>query len=78
MAFEAFGVLTPAQADGLACVVCDADFLRVAVAHVPVGRSDTGSQVFACKGACALRVAEEVERLVRELRAAASEDGGAG
>ncbi len=40
--------LTPAQADGLACVVCNADFLAVKVPHRPVGRSHTGSQVFAC------------------------------
>jgi hypothetical protein len=43
-----FTVLSPSQADGLACVVCGADFLRVLVAHVPMGRSLTGSQVFAC------------------------------
>jgi hypothetical protein len=42
--------LTPSQADGLACVVCGADYLRVRVAHVPVGRSVTGSQVFVCVG----------------------------
>jgi len=35
------------QADGLGCVVCKADFLRVRVPHVPVGRSVSGSQVFA-------------------------------
>jgi excisionase family DNA binding protein len=40
--------LIDAQADGLACVICGADFLAVKVAHYPVGRSDTGSQVFAC------------------------------
>ena len=40
--------LTPAQADGLACVVCGVDFLTATVAHRPVGRSETGSQVFAC------------------------------
>ena len=40
--------LSPSQADGLACIVCGADFLRVPVRHVPVGRSLTGSQVFAC------------------------------
>lgn len=40
--------LTAPQADGLACVVCGADYLRVRVPHVPVGRSVTGSQVFAC------------------------------
>lgn len=40
--------LTAAQANGLACVACGADYLRVRVPHVPVGRSVTGSQVFAC------------------------------
>jgi hypothetical protein len=45
--------LTPVQADGLACVVCGADYLHVRVPHVPVGRSRTGSQVFACVG-CSL------------------------
>jgi hypothetical protein len=42
--------LTQVQADGLACVVCGAHYLRVHVPHVPVGRSGTGSQVFACVG----------------------------
>jgi hypothetical protein len=45
--------LTPAQADGLACVVCGADYLTVRVPHRPVGRSVTGSQVFACSATCA-------------------------
>ncbi len=40
--------LTPAQEDGLACVECGCDFLRVRVTHVPVGRSQTGSQIFVC------------------------------
>jgi hypothetical protein len=40
--------LTPVQADGLAWAVCGADYLRVHVPHVPIGRSGTGSQVFAC------------------------------
>ena len=44
--------LTASQADGLACVVCGADYLRVRVAHAPMGRSVTGSQVFACVGCC--------------------------
>jgi len=44
--------LTPLQADGLACVECGADYLRVRVPQVPVGRSVTGSQVFACLGCC--------------------------
>lgn len=41
-----------AAADGLACVVCGANFLETAVSHVPVGHSETGSQVFACVGRC--------------------------
>jgi hypothetical protein len=45
--------LTNAQADGLACVICGADYLRVRLAHVPAGRSAMGSQVFACVGRCA-------------------------
>ena len=40
--------LTPAQQDGLSCVECGCDFLRSRVPHVPVGRSRTGSQIFAC------------------------------
>ena len=36
-----FKALDPVQADGLACVVCGADFLRVPVPHLPVGRSVT-------------------------------------
>ncbi|MGH3659979.1 MAG: helix-turn-helix domain-containing protein, partial [Micromonosporaceae bacterium] len=60
--------LSPAQADGLACVVCGADFLTVAVARRPVGRSGTGSQVFACSehvdqgAACGAALAGEVAR----------------
>ncbi|AHH94539.1 hypothetical protein BC739_007441 [Kutzneria viridogrisea] len=30
--------LSALQADGLSCVVCGADYLRVRVPHVPVGR----------------------------------------
>ncbi len=52
--------LSPAQADGLACVVCAVDYLTVPVAHRPVGRSQTGSQVFACRSACA----EQAHRLM--------------
>lgn len=45
--------LTTAQADGLACVTCNADYLTVRTPHVPVDRSHTGSQIFACAGPCA-------------------------
>lgn len=44
--------LTALQADGLACVTCGVDYLIVQTPHVPVGRSATGSQVFACVGCC--------------------------
>ena len=50
--------LTALQADGLACVTCGTDYLMVAAPHVPVGRSVTGSQVFACVGCCP----DEVQR----------------
>ncbi|MEU4801055.1 helix-turn-helix domain-containing protein [Actinosynnema sp. NPDC023587] len=42
------GPLSEAQADGRACVVCGSDFLTTRASHLPVGRSSTGSQVFAC------------------------------
>ncbi|MGW1682359.1 hypothetical protein [Saccharopolyspora sp. NPDC002376] len=45
--------LSELQADGLACVACEANYLRVRVSAVPVGRSVTGSQVHACVGQCA-------------------------
>ena len=40
--------LNDTQADGLACVICAADFYRTGHTARPVGRSRTGSQVFAC------------------------------
>ena len=48
-----FSGLTDAQADGLGCVVCGRDYLRAPVSvSLLVGRSLTGSQVFACEGRC--------------------------
>jgi hypothetical protein len=52
--------LSPAQADGLACVICGRELTarakhvgsRVGLVWVQVGRSPTGSQVFACAGEC--------------------------
>lgn len=44
--------LCAAQADGQACVVCGRNFGVRGSVSVPVGRSRTGSQVFACVGAC--------------------------
>jgi hypothetical protein len=48
-----FTTLTAAQADGLACVECGKNFTTTAAPSVPVGRSSTGSQVFACEARCA-------------------------
>jgi hypothetical protein len=45
--------LDPAQADGQACVICTQRFRGSGSVWVPVGHSPTGSQVFACAGACA-------------------------
>lgn len=42
--------LSELQADGMACVVCGLDYRRDGTPHVPVGRSPSGSQVFACTG----------------------------
>ena len=50
--------LSPAQADGLACVICTHDFRIRGSVSVPVGRSHTGSQVFACVDRCAQAAAE--------------------
>jgi len=50
--------LSPAQADGLACVICAHDFRIRGSVSVPVGRSHTGSQVFACAASCARAAAE--------------------
>lgn len=47
-----FTDLTDRQADGLACAICNTDYLTAPVPHVPVGRSLTSSQVFACIGDC--------------------------
>lgn len=44
--------LTALPADGLACMACGADCLRLRVPHVPVGRSVTGPQVLAYVGCC--------------------------
>jgi len=49
MANDVFTGLSDTQADGMACVVCGTSFTAYpAPPQVPVGYSDTGSQVFAC------------------------------
>jgi hypothetical protein len=40
--------LSEAQKDGLACVGCNTDFSVSDVPSIPVGHSETGSQIFAC------------------------------
>jgi hypothetical protein len=47
--------LDAAAADGLACVICGRGARGRGRASVPVGRSHTGSRVFACVGECAAR-----------------------
>jgi excisionase family DNA binding protein len=67
-AYLAASRVTTGQADGLACVVCQADYLRVATPHVPVGRSHTGSQVFACSH----HTAEQIHQATTDLGTATS------
>lgn len=65
-----FWHLSAAQSDGAACVVCGADFLRARVDHVAVGRAPDADEahVFACTRPCAGVIAEEAERMAREMR----------
>jgi hypothetical protein len=54
MASAVFDDLNNQQADGNACIVCNADFTTTGIYSVPVGISaTTGSQVFACEAMCA-------------------------
>ena len=48
-----FTGLTPAQADGLACVACGEDYTEFPGNTVPVGVTEAGDQVFACADRCA-------------------------
>ncbi|QEU94833.1 hypothetical protein [Streptomyces kanamyceticus] len=75
-----FWHLSPSQARGLACVVCGVD-LGKQMRHVPVGRDPaTEQEVYACAEPCAVRIAEESERLAREMRESAgqADDSGLG
>lgn len=65
-----FWHLSAAQADGAACVVCGADFLHSHVEHVAVGRAPDAEEakVFACARPCSGVIAEEAERMAREMR----------
>lgn len=67
-----FWHLNGAQADGMACVVCGANFLDARITSVPVGRSPADeSQVFACADPCAKRIADDAEQMAQEMRAVA-------
>lgn len=61
--------LPEAAADGMACVVCDRRLRGRGRAWVPVGRSHTGAQVFACVGDCADRAAAMPEVLAIPMEA---------
>lgn len=70
-----FWHLSPSQARGLACVVCSLDLAKQ-MRHVVVGRDPaTEQEVYACAEPCAVRIAEESERLAREMRESAGSDG---
>ncbi|MGH3872398.1 MAG: hypothetical protein ACRDSR_12945 [Pseudonocardiaceae bacterium] len=56
-------------AEGLACVICGRGPRGRGRASVPVGRSHTGSQVFACVGECAARAAAIPEGLAIPMEA---------
>ncbi|HZD15488.1 MAG TPA: hypothetical protein VE196_10285 [Pseudonocardiaceae bacterium] len=50
------------RADGLECVICGTSYLVAgSPPHVPVGRSMSGSRVFACVGECAMLAALDPE-----------------
>ncbi|MFF4802729.1 hypothetical protein ACFY1U_30680 [Streptomyces sp. NPDC001351] len=68
-----FWHLNAEQADGMACVVCGANFLTAKITAVPVGRNPADeSQVFVCKEPCAGKIADDTERMARAMRAAAT------
>jgi hypothetical protein len=54
MSTAIFPDLNNVQADGNACIVCNADFTTSGIYSVPVGISESmRSQVFACESMCA-------------------------
>ncbi|MFJ3847345.1 hypothetical protein ACIPV3_25050 [Streptomyces albidoflavus] len=70
-----FWHLSAAQSDGVACVICNRDFLKNRVNTVTVGRSpESDTAVFACLGPCADGIARQAEEMAREMREAAGRD----
>lgn len=57
--------LNPAQADGRACVICARPRRGRGLGWLPVGRSSTGSPVFACAGECAQLAEQHIAHTVR-------------
>ncbi|MGW1615402.1 hypothetical protein ACWCQZ_39330 [Streptomyces sp. NPDC002285] len=55
------------QADGLACVLCGADFVKRKITSVVVGRTEDDSSVRACKAPCAAALAADADRMAREM-----------
>ncbi|MFJ3757121.1 hypothetical protein [Streptomyces sp. NPDC090080] len=73
-----FWHLSGPQADGLACVLCGADYLKARIPSVEVGKvPDTEAPVFACADPCAEKIAAAADAMAREMRDAAAEVGAA-
>ncbi|SDM63109.1 hypothetical protein SAMN04487981_10255 [Streptomyces sp. cf386] len=63
------------QGDGVACVMCGADFLKDKITSVVVGCHPVDdASVYACKEPCARLLAEDAERMAREMRVLAGLD----
>lgn len=71
-----FWHLSGPQADGLACVLCGADYLKMRIPSVEVGKvPDTEAPVYACADPCAGKIAAAADQMAREMREAAAEVG---
>ncbi|MFH8659993.1 hypothetical protein [Streptomyces afghaniensis] len=71
-----FWHLSKAQEEGQACVLCGANYRRMKIPSVEVGKvPETEAPVYACAEPCAERIAAEAESMAREMREAAAEMG---
>ncbi|MER6011048.1 hypothetical protein [Streptomyces bluensis] len=69
-----FWHLSGLQADGIACVVCGANYLKMRIPSVEVGKEPNNKgPVYACADPCAGRIAKEADRMAREMREAVAE-----
>ncbi|MCX4663483.1 hypothetical protein [Streptomyces uncialis] len=71
-----FWGLTTLQADGLACVVCEKNFLHDGVTSVRVGSTQDEIPVYACLEPCTVTIAEEAAAMAREIGELAKSAGG--